>query len=45
MTVDKQFAMTHEGMFICVFLTGALGHLIFEYTGLNSKFCKKLNKN
>jgi len=44
MAGNKQFAMTHSGMFIGVFLAGALGHLLFEYTGLNSDFCKKLNK-
>jgi len=33
------FSMSHSGIFLGVFLTGALGHLAFEAAGLNRKFC------
>lgn len=32
------FAMAHTGIFAAAFVAGALGHLLFEYTGANSKF-------
>ena len=31
-------AMEHSGIFLCAALTGAAGHLLFEYTGLNQKY-------
>jgi hypothetical protein len=36
---DPTFSMSHAGIFLGVFLTGALGHLAFEAAGLNRKFC------
>ena len=36
---DPSFSMSHSGIFLGVFLTGALGHLAFEAAGLNRKFC------
>ena len=40
MAIDQNFAMTHSGIFLGVFLAGALGHLAFEATGQNAAFCK-----
>ena len=40
MAIDRKFAMSRSGIFIGVFLAGALGHLAFEATGQNAAFCK-----
>ena len=42
MLADKHFSMSHAGIFISVFLAGMLGHLIFEASGMNAKFCKTM---
>jgi hypothetical protein len=42
MGLDRGFSMSHAGMFLGVFLAGALGHLAFEYGGLNRQFCRGL---
>jgi len=39
MGIAPKFSMTHTGMFLGVFLAGALGHLAFEATGANKEFC------
>ena len=39
MSQYPSFSMSHSGIFLGVFLTGALGHLAFEAAGLNRKFC------
>jgi hypothetical protein len=38
MMAATDFSMTHAGMIVCAALAGALGHAVFEYTGLNNKF-------
>ena len=32
------------GMFAVLFLTGALSHILFEFTGFNNYYCKMFNK-
>lgn len=43
MSADRTFSMSHPGIFLGVFLTGALGHAAFEVTGQNKAFCKKFD--
>ena len=43
MGVAPDFSMTHAGIFLGVFLAGALGHVAFEMTGANQKFCDSLS--
>ena len=43
MSADQQFSMSHSGIFLGVFLAGALGHVVFEATGQNKAFCKKFD--
>ena len=31
-------------MFAVLFLTGALSHILFEFTGFNNYYCKMFNK-
>lgn len=38
MYVNSKFSMSHWGIFLCVFATAFLGHVGFEYIGLNDKF-------
>ena len=40
MAAAPEFSMGHAGIGLCAFLAGALGHLMFEYSGLNAKFCR-----
>jgi len=42
MLANKNFSMTHTGIFIGVFLAGMLGHLMFEASGMNAQFCKTM---
>ncbi len=44
MAMNKKFSMSHSGVFLGVFLAGALGHLAFEVTGQNAAFCKKFQE-
>ena len=32
------------GMFAVLFLTGALSHILFEFTGFNKYYCNMFNK-
>ena len=41
MSISPGFSMSHMGIFLGVFLAGALGHLGFEATGMNKSFCDK----
>ena len=34
-----EFSMSHMGIFLGVFLSGVIGHLALEETGMNKKFC------
>jgi hypothetical protein len=36
-----KFAATGAGVFLAVFLAGAIGHLLLEAAGLNEKFCRR----
>jgi hypothetical protein len=44
MAFSNSFAMSHAGIFIAAFITGAAGHLLLEYTGMNKKYCDEKNK-
>ena len=39
MSAAPEFAMGHGGMFLSAFLTGAVTHILFEYSGGNSWYC------
>ena len=40
MSVWKEKAMTDHGLVaLQVFATAAIGHVLFEYVGLNDKYC------
>ena len=41
MSVWKDKAMTHHGFVaLQVFATAVIGHIVFEFTGTNTKYCK-----
>jgi hypothetical protein len=45
MQVAPKYSMTHSGIFLGVFLAGAIGHLLLEAAGLNKRFCDHAYKD
>ena len=39
MKAAPAYSMSHSGIFLGVFLAGAIGHLLLEAAGLNKRFC------
>ena len=43
MELNVKSSMSHSGMLRQAFIAGMLGHIIFEYTGINKWYVKQYN--